>query len=485
MHVTTTSAFDPPPGEVVEWTAFPAPGHEFTPSEVPPSLNQRFHLDGIAAGGAPHWLACAFDLPGERDTAALAEAFGRWVRRHPGLLSRFTERGGEIGRAVLDPDAVALHREDAGEFRTSAAVRAHLARRFAEQCHPLRWPPFLLGAIRHERGMTVFAAFDHSCADAQSMAVAAHEIQVLYRAAARGEEAALPAVGDFVAHCAAEHAAVAAARVDAVRTTPEPGWDAPGLEVLGAPPAPIGEHPAVTYWRDFLLDCGGTTPAFPLELGVRPGEPVPQRSTTDRLLDAESADAFDAACRSAAGSVFTGLLAAAGLALRDLGAEDRIGLLVPLHTRREPRWRHAVGWFTTNAPIAFNVVDSRFAETHTHAKVAFREALGTLGVPLPTVLAAVADDYERVRRDIFMLSYVDYRGMPVSLEFPESRPRHISSETVADDVQLWVSRTADGLFLRTRLPGTPEAEAAVRGFRARLVAALTAAARRPVAVRAG
>ncbi|GAA3357025.1 condensation domain-containing protein [Saccharopolyspora gregorii] len=485
MHVTTTSAFDPPPGEVVEWTAFPLPGHEFAPSEVPPSLNQRFHLDGVRAGGAPQWLAVAFDLPGEPDTAALEVAFGRWVRRHPGLLSRFAEHGGEFHRAVLAPDAVALRRREAGAFPSSAAVRAHLARQFAERCHPLRWPPFLLGAIRHERGMTAFAAFDHSCADAQSMAVVAHEVQVLHRAAVRGEEAALPAVGDFVDHCAAEHAAVTAARVGAVRTAPGPEWDAPGPEVLDAPPAPEVEHPAVTYWRDFLLERGGTTPGFPLELGVRPGEPVPQRSTTGRLLDAECADAFDAACRSAAGSAFTGLLAAAGLALRELGAADRIGLLVPLHTRHEPRWRHAVGWFTTNAPIAFNVVEGRFAETHTHAKVAFREALGTLGVPLPNVLAAVAEDYRRERRDVFMLSYVDYRAMPVSLEFPESRPRHISSETVADDVQLWVSRTDDGLFLRARFPGTPAAEAAVRGFRARLVAVLTAAARRPVAVRTG
>ncbi|MCX2732757.1 condensation domain-containing protein [Saccharopolyspora sp. NFXS83] len=477
MRVTTISAFDPPPGDVVEWTAEPAPGHEFAPSDVPPSLNQSFHLSALGDDGTPPpWLACTFELPGELDTDALEAAFGQWVRRHAGLLSRFTEQDGEFRRALLPADGVVLRRRESGAFTGSAAVREHLSRRFDEQCHPLRWPPFLLGAVRHEGGSTVFGAFDHSCVDAHSMAVAAHELQVLYFAAAAGTPPSLAEVGGFVDYCAQEHEAVAAEDLAAPGRPDTAEWDAPGPDGLPVPPPlPSGEHPAVTYWRDFLRDCGGTTPSFPLELGVEPGRPVRQRSMTARLLDAETADAFDVTCRDGSGSAFTGVLAAAGLALRELGAGDRISLLIPLHTRHEPRWRHAVGWFTTNAPVTFNVVDGRFADTHTHAKVGFREALGTLGVPLPNILAAVADEYRPVRKDIFMMSYVDYRAMPVSLEFPESRPRHISSETDADDVQLWVSRTSDGLFLRTRHPGVAAAESAVRAFHDRFSTALTAA----------
>ncbi|WP_243788765.1 condensation domain-containing protein [Saccharopolyspora gloriosae] len=472
MRVMTISAFDPPPGAIVEWTAEPAPGHEFEPSDVPPSLNQSLHLGATGADGAPPpWLACTFELPGVLDEDALEAAAGQWIRRHSGLLSRFTEQDGEVRRALLRPDGVVLRRREAGTFTGSSAVREHLSRRFDEQCVPLRWPPFLLGAIRHERGGTVFAAFDHSCMDAYSLAVAAHELQVLYYAAARGTRADLADVGGFVDYCAQEHQAMTAEALAGRPSVPE--WDAPGLS---APPPESGEHPAVTYWRDFLRNNGATTPGFPLGLGVEPGRAVRQRSMTARLLDVEAADAFDAACREGLGSVLTGVLAAAGLALRELGAGDPIGLLIPLHTRHEPRWRHAVGWFTTNAPVMFNVVDGRFADTHTHAKVAFREALGTLGVPLPNILTAISDEYAPTRKDVFMMSYVDYRALPVSLEFPESRPRHISGEADADDVQLWVSRTADGLFLHTRHPGTAEAETAIRTFHEHFTAALTAAA---------
>ena len=446
MRVTTISDFHPAPGSVLEFTARPAAGAEFRPSPVPPSMNQRFHLDSARGSGlAPPWLAFTFDVPGELDAAALHEVFAEWIARHEALLSRFREQDGEVVRELLPADGVELQRREVGELPTTAAVREHFRRRFTAQCHPLGWPPFLLGAVRRAGSATVFGAFDHANADAYSIAVAAHEIQALYRERTAGIPADLPATGSFVDYCAREQAD-------------------------SAPPDP--DEPALVCWREFLRGCGGTVPAFPLDLGVAPREPVPQRSETRQLLDARAADGFEAACRAGAGTPFTGVLAAFGLALHARGAEPRNRLLIPMHTRHQSRWWQAMGWFTTNAPIDFPVEPGDFGRTLESANAAFRRALETLDVPLHRVLGALAGEFGMVRKDVFMLSYVDYRELPLSLEFPGADAHHISSETDADDAQFWVSRNRDGMFLRSRFPGTARARETMADFHAAFAAAL-------------
>lgn len=450
MRVTTIGDFQPTPGAVVEWTARPAPGAEFRPSPVPPSMNQRFHLDTARGSGqAPPWLAFTFDVPGELDSAALQEVFAEWVPRHEALLSRFREQGGEIRRELLAADDFELNRTEVGELTTPEAVRAHFRRRFTERCHPLDWPPFLLGAVRRAGSATVFGAFDHSNADAYSIAVAAHEIQALYRERTVGIPAELPEVGSFVDYCASEQASV-------------------------EPPAP--DEPALVGWRDFLRGCGGTTPAFPLDLGVAPNQPLPQRSETRQLLDDRAAAEFEAVCRGGAGTAFTGVLAAFGLALAARGAAGPSRLLIPMHTRHETRWWQAMGWFTTNAPIDFGVVPGDFTATHAAASRAFRRALDTLDVPLHRILGALGEDFRRVRQDVFMVSYVDYRDLPLELEFPGADAHHISSETDADDAQFWVSRNRDGMFLRSRFPGNARARETMEHFHEAFVAVLAEAA---------
>ncbi|GAB3496906.1 condensation domain-containing protein [Amycolatopsis cihanbeyliensis] len=438
MRVTTIEHYTPEPGEVIEWSATPATRAAVTTaarSPIPPSFNQRFHFETARRRdpGPGTWLALAFDLPGRVDPAVLHDVFEYWLRRHETLRSGFHARTGEIERFVLPPERVALDREHLGEFPTADGLRAHLRGRLDAVCRPTRdWPSSLLAAILRPDRSTVFCGFDHRDVDGYSLAIAVHELQELYRPGS----AELPEPGSFLDFCAAEQ----------------------------ADPVPDPEHEVVRAWDEFLAACGGTPPAFPLELGVEPGQPVAQAADCRPLLDAGGAAEFERACRALGGSMFTGVLTATGLAARRLGAGGVVRLLTPMHTRTDPRWENAIGWLTTVAPMALDVRSGRFSSALPLVHREFREALDLGRVRAPLVLAALGPRFRRGSDDVFMVSYTDYRRFPGSARHVEANAQHISNVTVADDAQFWVSRTHEGLFLRSRYPGTDLATRQVTAF---------------------
>ncbi|WP_158890593.1 condensation domain-containing protein [Amycolatopsis anabasis] len=435
MRFSTLDRLPVEPGRVVEFTparSTLAAADRAAPSPVPPSFNQRFHLETARRQGPGHWLACAFDLPGPVDVEALRSAFVRWVRRHETLRSGF--RAGE--RFVVAPEDFDLV---AADPVPAPDPRALLRERIGAVCDPLSWPSSLFTVVLHARGGTVFCAFDHCDADGYSLALAVHELRELYRGAE------LPPVGSFVDYCAGEQAS----------------------EV-----PPDRRAAATARWSEFLTACGGTSPAFPLALGVTPGQRPPQRMRCQQVLDARGAAAFERECRAAGGSVFAGVLAALAGAVHRLGGGEQVRVCAPLHTRNEPRWEHAIGWFTTVAPLELKV-HSGFADTVRDARAAFREALAYADVPVPVALSGV--DFRRDRDDVFMLSYIDYRRFPGAEHHVPAAAYHLSSVTTADDAQFWVSRTDEGLFLRARHPATAVADRTIESFADAFAEVLTSA----------
>ncbi|MFJ8001224.1 condensation domain-containing protein [Streptomyces sp. NPDC096310] len=442
MRVTTMDRYEPAPGRVVEFVPSPAAlraADGAPPVPVPPSVNQRFHLATAESvvEGSGHWLACAFDLPGGPvDLEALRIAFEGWGRRHETLRSGFRAPAADPGRFVVSAPAYGLVARDAGTYASGADVREWLTRRLGAACRPLNWPSYLFAVVVRPDGATVHCGFDHCNADAYSLAVAVREIRESYA----GATGALPAAGSFVDHCAEEAERVSARTVDA-------------------------DDPRVRGWAAFFAGCGGTTPAFPLPLGVPPGTRAPQGTDSRPLLDAAGADAFEARCRAAGGSAFTGVLTAVALAARGLGGGDVLRLCTPLHTRYEERWTHAVGWFTTIAPLTLDITGVRGIEDGVRgAREAFRAARALAEVSFAQVLPELGGVFRRTRDDVFMVSYVDYRRLPGSEHHRAANAHHISSVTTADDAQFWFSRTHEGLFLRSRFPATPAAGAVVTEF---------------------
>ncbi|WP_338893050.1 condensation domain-containing protein [Rhodococcus sovatensis] len=445
MRVTSITEFRTAPGTYLEWPVHLGAGE---PSTIPPSFNQTFHLsstldasnEAVPTGAV--WIATAFDVEGPLDVDALTWSFTTFIERHAALRTTFHASGGEIHRRVHGPHELRIGRPSATTITDSTRVSAHLRSRLNELCHPAQRPSYSFAAVDRPDRATVVCGFDHAHVDALSMTVAAEEITTLYQARRAGTVPELDSVGSFVEYCAAEAQA----------------------------PEVASSDPRILAWSDFVDGCGGRTPAFPFDLGVALGDQAPQATTIHALATAEDAALFERLCRGLGAGVFSAIVAAAATAAAEMGGPQVFSLLFPLHTRRAAEYAHALGWFTTNAPMSV-VVGDTFADTLTSAHTSFRAALPLAAVPIPHVLRALGEQFSRPRQDVFMISYIDYRTLP-GADADDRNAHHISNVTTADDAQFWVSRTCDGLALRSRFPDTPQGHAIIESFALALAAVI-------------
>jgi hypothetical protein len=85
---------------------------------------------------------------------------------------------------------------------------------------------------------------------------------------------------------------------------------------------------------------------------------------------------------------------------------------------------------------------------------AVRAARELSAVPLEQVVESLPSPLRFPRVDIFQVSNLDYRRLPGHAASAGRRAHHVSAATRADDLQLWVSRTDDGVAVRARMPRT-------------------------------
>ena len=456
MQTMSFNDFHPSPGRVVEWSvsrATAARAREAPVDPVPASYNQQMHLESTKAAalmGLPGnpWIGVTFDLAGPADLDALETAFTTWLHRHEGMRSGFRAGTDGVERFTLSVDEVTLERRPARDIDCPQALHEYLDQRFVTGTDPFAWPPLVLGVISRPDRSTVFVAMDHVIGDGYSLALAIWELQVAYEAALAGADPALPEVGSYLEHCVQERE-----RGEAITR----------------------DDPEVAHWRNFVRACGGTTPSFPLHMGVEPGETWPQKLRGQMVASAEVAEAFGQVCRRAGGGFFAGLLSAMAIAVHEITGQQEFRTVTPLHTRHKERWRAAMGWFITVAPLEFSLVGAdSFAEVLPRAHASMRQAIGLSHFPAARVIELLGSDFTVTRRDVFsMVSYVDYRQMPGADRYAESNPLTIGEVNVADDTHVWASRNHQGLHLGIRHPDTPIADDVLDEYTATISAVLS------------
>lgn len=450
MHVTSIDKYLVEPGVVTEWSVTPAAVVE---SPLPPSYNQRFHLDTARTHGVGRsvWMAAAFDLPGTLDHDALERALRYFIRRHDTLHSGFEVADAQIRRVDIDPDHLTFDTSPSLAFDTSSEMREHLRHHFTQVCDPLTFPAFTFATIERDSHYTIVSAFDHTLVDGYSLVIALGELRRIYEACQDGldrdsrglaqlhEELGDP--GSFLQYCAQE---------------------------ASEPPTALDDR-RVREWARFYSRCGGTAPSFPLDLGVEAGVPAFQGADIRPLLDLTGTETFEQICLDSGGSLFTGMLTAMGAAVYEINGTRRLPLQFPLHTRRNPQWANALGWLTTSAPLTVEIsADGDFRQSLANTHASFRTALTLGGVSMAQVGKALGSGYRRTRTDVFMVSYIDYRRLPGTDDHELLNAHHVSNVTVADDAQFWISRTNRGLALRSRFPDTATATATLELFLATL-----------------
>jgi len=402
------------------------------------SLNQRNHLAVAQAGEASVWLAAAFDVDGPIDVTALERAFQGLVARHSSL-----QIGVVADVHAADGSGLAARRYHPGDLRwlvrevaattDEATTRETMAAALSEGCRPIGYAAFAPMAISRRDRSTVVLGMDHLHCDAFSTTVVVDELSSLYHAFRSGDHhPALADSGCFVGSIARD-------AEEPVRV-----WH---------------DDERLREWHAFAREQDFTLPTFPLALGVGPGERVAQASFVGPLVDAAVTEALSAVARTTGASTYAVVLAALASAIRDLGGPERLATLAPVQTRTGEGARGSIGWYTTTVPITVAADTSRTGLAA--AGEAVRRGVRLGAVPLDQVMATLPEPLRPTRRDVFMVSWIDYRHLPGATEAVARNAHHISAATLADDVQLWISRTEAGLAVRVRHPDTETAHEVV------------------------
>lgn len=414
------------PGTVLRWQpADPDIGLGAPSQPVPPSANQASRLASAAARrarGQPHarWLAVVSRLGGPLDVGRLTVALERLASRHSTLRSGFHICDGDMRRFVLPH--MRLEPTEVGVTGNREETLALLGRIFDRHTDPLAWPSYCFAAVVRQNEASIVLAFDHMDTDHYSLAVAAHEVVELYS----GHE--LPPAGDYVAHC---------------------GEEARGLV------QPEQFAATVREWREFLSDGDGTVPRLPLDLGVPEGVAVPMCRTVIELLGQNASTAVESWCRAQGASLFSGLLAAAGVA----AGESQFRTVAPIQTR--PDRRPALGWYANAAPIRF-LISGQFADVVRAAHASARAAAIHCLTPIERVEEAAGEPLYADQASWF--SYVDFRRFPGATAFAKRDVHIVASDRTGSGVDLWAYRSHEGIRVTARYPDTQLAHTAVDQF---------------------
>ncbi|AOR34214.1 acyltransferase papA2 [Streptomyces fodineus] len=445
MRISDIQRCEVRPGRLVEWTYSPATvatAAALPPDPRPPAYIQESHIRtarSVREGGlfVPTWIGTAFDLPGRADLDALERALRGWTLRHETLRSGFRWAGDDMHRFTLDEDDVSLRREVIGDFGDEDTLVRYLQDRFDVAADALGWPNFIYAAVVRDDSTSVYLAFDHTNVDAYSLHRIPDEVSELYMAGVAGGSLADASVGSYVDFCEQERA------------------NADDID---------GTHAIVGRWREFIARCGGRLPAFPVDLGLPPGDPLPtQKLLREPLVDADAAAAFEAYCRPYGGSM-VGVLAATSVIVHELGGQPVYRTVVPFHTRVKSAWSDSVGWYVGGAPIEVPATgDFDGALATVRAELQANRSLAR--IPLARVLRLLGADFRPTSPDLYsIVSYVDARMIPGSARWTEQRAYGLLRVSYGDQVCVWINRLHEGLWLACRYPDTDVAYKNMRRY---------------------
>lgn len=449
MELTELAQYDVRPGLVTEWRVHPetiAAARAAEEDPRPPSYLQEMHLREAVLNrefgvSAPTWLGTAFDIQGSADSGALKSALLRWICRHETLRSGFRLESERLLRFTLPSDGFALERVVVGHYSDPAELRRYLESRFDSMTDPLDWPCYLFVSIDRPDSTTVCMGFDHTNVDGYSITLIVNEIQELYSAALEQRSADLLGAGSYVDFAAEERA-----------------W-AESLDT---------EHEQVRRWAEATEKGNRDLPEFPLDLDINvtsPADAPEQVGMCEWLLDAEQAQDFEGSCKEGGGSFFSGVLAAAATASRELAGSDVFRTLTPFHTRTQPQWWSSLGWYVGVTPIEVPVAEgARFHDLSSRV----RRTTSTVKPMSEVPLARVCELFECLLQPRFMLSYLDVRVVPGADRWDEWKAHALGKVSFGDGVYMWINRTERGVYVTSRFPATDIGRANVLRFIGRL-----------------
>ncbi|MCC4909381.1 peptide synthetase [Microbacterium sp. cx-59] len=408
MRLTNVAQLSLPPGRLHSYVV---PVRR-TDRRLPVSFDQERH---VGQGDRPgSWMAISFRMPrATRDE--LGAAWDAVVARHATLRTVFADEGGV---RLYEGEA------EAGSWRphpvsgtTAAAVREI----FDAECRPYAPGSYRLCVVEPDgEAPVVVIGADHSHVDMWSLVVLGRDLGLAVDSVRTGAPIPLEPVDGFAAHTAA-------------------------LERMPPAPAEVSER-----WEHLLAAEGEAMPRFPLPLGDL-SVPHPEVVEVHDVLDADGVVRLTRAAdllRVRVTALALGVLTEVSLRL----AGTPLRAVFPVHSRNDPRWLHAVGWFITNAVIECTDPDPRACAADV------KHALQLGSFPLAPIFGPRGG--MPATPGMFAISWLDTRRLPVSV--PADADAHwVSAVIRTDGVMIWFVVNDTGLHLRCRYPDTPQARDSV------------------------
>lgn len=430
MEYTLLSDFEIRPGKLTLWSA--ANTGEWAPDTRPLSTA---HAEYCASAdnadprpGRGRWIGTVFEMDAPFDHEAVHTMTRWWHTRHEGLRTTVHRLDDEWLRRTCPAAHIDIRSEFVETVSASGELNDFLRDALELRLSPLVWPHCLIATVEHpdSRDFTVLVAADHSVMDAYGQLLVISELRRLYHAALA--EAIVPASETSMG--SAEFAAVERSAAAAL----------------------TAECEAVAVWREFLDRSGGVLPRFQpgAVTAVRDADTAaPQHSVSRWLLDADEAEAVEAALDAVGQRATAGAFAALALASRRLFHTSTFRTVMPVATR-PPQWAESMGWFVNIIPVEIELPDAAdFLDAVGLTREALRRAKPAAFAPA----ARVFDLLEVADRPRFGASFVDTRRLPNIRTLERLRWRALRADShSADEVYFWIGRPAQGWNISARFP---------------------------------
>ncbi|MFD8749625.1 condensation domain-containing protein [Kitasatospora sp. NPDC059577] len=460
------------PGEAHRWHLVPLTGADGPAPRRMTGYNQAKHFTVAQHAQSVDepirsYVASSFELTGRVDLDALAAALLHLVRRHEVLRAVYQPLGGDLGCEVLDAEEVAVKHVYAGPLETPEEVTRHLQEAFGE-VDTLSWPLITMGAVVRAESTTVWFSCDHLVTDGLSSAIAVNDIATAYRSLTAADTGRGDADSGDTGSGDADSRDTGSGETPAAPRQPGSYLEFSRAQ-RRANRAMRADDARLDYWRAFRDRNGGLFPAFPLDLGVRPGRLYAPVASTERLLTARQIEEFGAACRARGGRLSMGLLAGLAIALRQEGGPAVYRGLVPVNERGRGDYAESMGWFINTLPIEFPVgPQAGFGEVLAAAQDAYGQMQAHAGVHFVKAWRLLAPaEYARLHywpHAVNFFSYIDFRRLPGAGQHTAQRARLHVWVSGCNGVLHWLHRTDEGLFVNTIHVDTAQARATNRAL---------------------
>lgn len=418
-----------------------------------PSFAQERRIRSVCAGVGPasslaKTVPVLCELPEVADPDLLSHVVRTVVRRHPALRHRFVLDGAGTRQEGIRLEPVTAQIADLEceytEYTECAEyAERHVRARVDTAFDVLGWPLLRFGLVDGPRPLLYLCA-DHLVIDGGSALHATREVERLYYALLTGRADPLPPACDFLAHSAAQRR----------RYAPGPTRQAQTRGLLK------------------LLDGRPVQPPFPVEASW---DLARGRYVSFDLLDADQTAGLTELCRTWRVTPFMAVLAAFGVATRELSGAAEAGILVAIHNREEPPARDGIGWYANMLPLYFPAGRQRdFAAAARQVRGSLMELMPYHELPLALLQDAVpggndgGDDGNGTVRPTCFMSYVDARDDEMAARWRQIdfAPAHRVGHGI------WVVRRRGGLRAHVACPHLDLGEGQVAEFEARIAAVL-------------